>query len=1230
MDLYTDAVNIKNALPWITSTEEIMSFLLKIPLDNSYLRNHLALHHFIQTRDAQQTDNFQNVIENEKNEILNLLREANPDEVKERLSLLGLVPDRKEIVIRQLLNKHKVKLDSKLKEIPLEVPFKRRICFETDDQELCVKFRKTGGKLEVVHTFSQENIPVVHEESVEDCGNLPDSSSEKSDVSRLLAKDPYLNPVPSCSKADSQELMDSDDTIIIEESQQPNTNPSQSRSSVIEASPPASKIVDPTEFIKNDHIDDYLARLLNMYNNDDCDMTTDQTEKPETTSNTQVMLKNSPHKRKALNLPMLEETEFMSPNKIKRDEPTSIQPSTSQIDNKPPKYVEKRRAQDLLLDDTDNSCRYILPSKIKREEENPPALEMLHEMVESPQKSLIPSPPKDKVLSLEEFIRPSTSKTRTKVLAPKKEKSPSKFDLVGHLMEITRRPSSAIRGLCLKRNINVNRMPTDLQMDELCTQLFDADSDEDDDDDVDADDVRGISKVKNEPIEVDFMLNDDSEGDEVTDVDQVVLDLPKLERLLPSSSSAPQLRVVDLTTTPQDTKLDANAIPVANRLMEMFPEACPKYIRKLCNGKAMMNLDDLVTEIITTGDDYPKRQRKPASPEPEIDAEQQLEILKEVLPDADPTFLQMQCERYRGNANGLKEFMANALENKNYPTLKEHIRKQQLSAQQKQYTTDFNVENFVKLFPEPTKYFGDATRQPQYSFVDIHYITMFLRNHFDRIPVKEIGKTMQQHGNRPVTAYSVLSKRMRDGNVMKSRRKHVELPDNLQNIPLLQELAYLNHRVEIAEYLKKKKLQEEQERADAKAGGLMRTCNCCYDEEVMPKDSFECAKGCNFCRDCVKKSCEVALGDGKLEFPCLADCGAHFGLQTLQNCLPPKMFSKLAQKKAVAEVKAAGIEDLEMCPFCDFATIPYEADKIFRCLNPDCMKESCRLCKETSHVPLKCEEVEKDEDVKARTYIEDRMTEALLRECWKCKARFFKEEGCNKMTCYCGAHMCYICGKPVKDYSHFNGIGGDKYHLCPLYSDTNAVNEQNVVKAAQEAKSSVDASKLKIDPTVDVKAHYKKRARELPREPHLEQLARVPPAHAHPHRGHHHNAHRHHHHHHHQVLRVPPVPPFVNEMAAPPHDPYMHVQYNFPVQYRGGQRVGAEVAQAPARWYRAPEPLIHPNQAQGAQQLPAVPPVPQPPNIQRHLERLDNIQRVQEDNLRRLQMIIEENVNRRR
>ena len=44
-----------------------------------------------------------------------------------------------------------------------------------------------------------------------------------------------------------------------------------------------------------------------------------------------------------------------------------------------------------------------------------------------------------------------------------------------------------------------------------------------------------------------------------------------------------------------------------------------------------------------------------------------------------------------------------------------------------------------------------------------------------------------------------------------------------------------------------------------------------------------------------------------------------------------------------------------------------------------------------------------------RTFIETKMTEALIRTCYQCKKPFLKVDGCNKMTCACGAKMCYLC-----------------------------------------------------------------------------------------------------------------------------------------------------------------------------------------------------------------------------
>ncbi|KAB0794949.1 hypothetical protein PPYR_11788 [Photinus pyralis] len=510
-------------------------------------------------------------------------------------------------------------------------------------------------------------------------------------------------------------------------------------------------------------------------------------------------------------------------------------------------------------------------------------------------------------------------------------------------------------------------------------------------------------------------------------------------------------------------------------LMEIFPEACPQFLRQICKGKRHSPdvLNSLMGEVLDV--DYPKRRKTESAPY-RLNASEQLELMKSILVDADPEYLQMHSDRLIDNPDDLKAFVSQAIETRNYPTLKKYLRKKQLSAQQNQYTSEFSVAKFLEVIPDPFQYFADSKRKVgELDYRSHNYAMYYLRNKFAMVQLRSIRECFIKNKEGLLATCKELenyppSKRMA------SKRGKVAMPSIIQNIPLLQEIAFYDHQEEITQFLSQRKLQEEMERKQAKAAGLLQTCACCYDDEIMPNDIASCEAGCMFCKYCVRKSAEIAFGDGKLDFPCLGDCESHFTLPVLQDVINPKMFSVIASKKQVEEVKAAGIEDLETCPFCDFAAIPARDDKLFRCLNPQCMKESCRMCKEPSHVPLRCDEVEKDEDVKDRTYIENKMTEGLLRTCYKCDMKFIKEEGCNMMKCRCGALMCYVCNQPVKNYNHFNGPDGSNTNLCPLFSDIIQLHKDAVLKSAEEAKRDLgisEAKRLKIDPTADIEQHYK-------------------------------------------------------------------------------------------------------------------------------------------------------------
>lgn len=160
--------------------------------------------------------------------------------------------------------------------------------------------------------------------------------------------------------------------------------------------------------------------------------------------------------------------------------------------------------------------------------------------------------------------------------------------------------------------------------------------------------------------------------------------------------------------------------------------------------------------------------------------------------------------------------------------------------------------------------------------------------------------------------------------------------------------------------------------------------------------------------------------------------------------------AKLDSLQQQDEIVKAGLDGLEDCPFCEFKAIcpPPEEDREFRCLNPDCEKVSCRLCKQETHVPKSCDEARKDAGVPERHLVEEAMTEALVRTCPRCKVKIVKESGCNKMICSkCRCSMCYICQQDITSvgYEHFKeGSGG-----CQVY-DRGVDRQQEEINHAQQ------------------------------------------------------------------------------------------------------------------------------------------------------------------------------------
>lgn len=499
------------------------------------------------------------------------------------------------------------------------------------------------------------------------------------------------------------------------------------------------------------------------------------------------------------------------------------------------------------------------------------------------------------------------------------------------------------------------------------------------------------------------------------------------------------------------------------KLRAIFPNIKSTYIKRFCPEKWNDNqshdtqISQIVENLFSRENEWEYDVSRVADYDDEADdvlsVDDCYQQLIELFPNAEPGYMRNVAEMYHDNDNELKSYIERSLSQPNYPTREEYLAKLKTTEEQKRYTDNFDVNHFLELFPNPKKHFENPKRKCEF----IAAASEFLKNHFKRNKVKTVTLTYQAcNYNLSIAARQLLN----IGCDMKTTRNGQHFPT--ENIPLLQEMAYIKNIHLIEKHINDKIENEHKEFNTLKAKNQLLECQCCYDNECVPSKVSTCEEGHTFCNDCVIKGTDSKMGDSDTHIKCFTNCDAEFSLSTLQKILKPSKFRILLEKRQAAEVLAAGLTGLVSCPFCHFATIPPEGDKVFKCLNTDCMKQSCIICKEPNHVPYRCDEVGKAD--KTRKYIEEKMTEALSRVCYNCRKTFIKEEGCNKITCTCGAYMCYLCDKRVTNYDHFRGQGSNDLTRCPLYSDNDMLNYQTVKKVAEEIKKKLIAE----DPTLNI------------------------------------------------------------------------------------------------------------------------------------------------------------------
>ncbi|KAF9086546.1 hypothetical protein BGX23_008793 [Mortierella sp. AD031] len=349
--------------------------------------------------------------------------------------------------------------------------------------------------------------------------------------------------------------------------------------------------------------------------------------------------------------------------------------------------------------------------------------------------------------------------------------------------------------------------------------------------------------------------------------------------------------------------------------------------------------------------------------------------------------------------------------------------------------------------PVDPRYMVQAEVLGKFSF---HYVPAFEYINKQMIDLQDPGK-----GKKSTKAGEV---RLVENK--KRRNKKQEAPLNTLDPNFRKELLWIRAKIEKEQAEISEALAEEENLRKYTESNNLKECGCCFDDVPANRIAM-CEEGHIFCLSCSRQGAEVELGYRRTVLKCMtAGCKAVFPDSEAELFLAKSVFEGLLRARQQSELKMAGLDSLVECPFCSYAAIvENDEDKEFRCEGPKCRKVSCRFCKALTHIPLSCEEfrkeLEKDNVLSVQHKVEEEMSQALIRECPKCKSRFFKTEGCNKMTCpQCHTNMCYVCKVQIKDYSHFDqspaGHPAKKKSLCRLWEDTVQRNNDEVKAAAQK------------------------------------------------------------------------------------------------------------------------------------------------------------------------------------
>ncbi|KAH0795461.1 IBR domain containing protein [Histomonas meleagridis] len=317
---------------------------------------------------------------------------------------------------------------------------------------------------------------------------------------------------------------------------------------------------------------------------------------------------------------------------------------------------------------------------------------------------------------------------------------------------------------------------------------------------------------------------------------------------------------------------------------------------------------------------------------------------------------------------------------------------------------------------------------------------LFLQNIYPNIQMKFIESELEKHKFKLIETIKHIDTFPNPPKENKPRatQNNLKFEDIIVSAQL-EEFVSEDYKKQLNDFQKE---EEEWDIAEAVADNSMYECECCFCECPMER-LVQCPDGHLFCFKCVRTQIETAISEGRSDVPCLhyGGCDQKIPIKELERSMPEDVLQRLFQTETQNALISADIKGMVKCHKCGYMAI-IENEEYMDC--PQCHSKTCTKCQNEYHQGMTCEQFR---NLDKNRLLEEKMNEAVIRVCPKCKTQFIKEQGCNKMECpRCKSLICYWCRKIIPKevgYNHF--FRGDAAQCppgqCPLWVQNNELHE---------------------------------------------------------------------------------------------------------------------------------------------------------------------------------------------